>query len=152
MERQFSSYETLFIVDLALGEEGVKAIVDKFIGMISDAGNITAVNEWGKRRLAYPINDKNEGYYVLVNFTAPQSFITELERIYSITEGLMRSMVVKGEYTVADVASATPSAASDVSSDVDEDAEAPKAEVETVVEPEAVVEAGGAANDEESAE
>lgn len=130
MERQFSSYETLFVVDLALGEEGVKAIVDKFTGMISEAGNITAVNEWGKRRLAYPINDKNEGYYVLVNFTAPQNFITELERIFSITEGIMRSMVVKGEYTVAEVA---PVAAVETA-DAEASAEAPKVEEEPVVE------------------
>lgn len=148
MERQFSSYETLFIVDLALGEEGVKAIVDKFTGMIADAGNITAVNEWGKRRLAYPINDKNEGYYVLVNFTAPQNFITELERVYSITEGLMRSMVVKGEYTVAEAVVAAPAASVEVA----EVEEAPKAEAENVAEPEVVVEAEEAASDEGSAE
>ena len=58
---------------------------------------ITEVNEWGKRRFAYPIDDVNDGYYVLVNFNAPASFVAELERVYHITEGIMRSIVVKKE-------------------------------------------------------
>ena len=52
-------------------------------------------DEWGKRRLAYPINDMNDGYYVLVNFEAEPSFVAELERIFNITEGVMRSMTIK---------------------------------------------------------
>lgn len=58
MERQFSSYEALFVVDLDLGDEGVKAIIEKFKGMIEAAGKITDVADWGKRRLAYPINEQ----------------------------------------------------------------------------------------------
>lgn len=92
MEKKFSSYETLFVVDLSKGEAAAKALVAKFIDMISANGVLTGVNEWGKRRLAYPINDMNEGYYVLATYNAPQAFPAELERVFHITEGIMRSM------------------------------------------------------------
>ena len=91
------SYETIFVVDLRLGEEAVKGLVEKFTGMIAANGEVTEVNEWGKRRFAYPIDDVNDGYYVLVNFNAPAAFVAELERVYHITEGIMRSIVVKKE-------------------------------------------------------
>ncbi|MBQ4574326.1 MAG: 30S ribosomal protein S6 [Clostridia bacterium] len=94
MEKKNSSYETLFIVDLSVGEDGVKSLVEKFTKLISDNGEITEINEWGKRRLAYPINDLNEGYYVLVNYTAPADFPLELDRVFNITEGIMRSMTL----------------------------------------------------------
>ena len=94
MEKKNSSYETLFIVDLSVGEDGVKSLVEKFTKLISDNGEITEINEWGKRRLAYPINDLNEGYYVLVNYTAPADFPHELDRVFNITEGIMRSMTL----------------------------------------------------------
>ena len=95
MEKMNASYETIFVVDLQNGEEEVKGVVDKFTKLISDNGEIEEINEWGKRRLAYPINDLNEGYYVLVKFNAPAQFVSELERIFGITEGIMRSIVVK---------------------------------------------------------
>lgn len=95
MEKQHAAYETIFIVDLQLGDDNVNAMVEKFKTLIAENGEITEVNEWGKRRLAYPINDLSEGYYVLVNFTAPAEFPLELERIFNITEGIMRSMVIR---------------------------------------------------------
>ena len=95
MEKVNASYETIFVVDLQKGEEEVKAIVEKFTGLIAKNGNVEEVDEWGKRRLAYPINDLTEGYYVLVKFSAPAQFVSELERIFGITEGIMRSIVVK---------------------------------------------------------
>ncbi len=95
MAKVNSSYETIFVVDLTLGEDGVKGLVEKFTSLIAENGEVSEVNEWGKRRLAYPINDMNEGYYVLVNFTAPADFPAELERIFGITEGIMRSIVIK---------------------------------------------------------
>lgn len=97
MAKPYSSYETIFIVDLTGGEERVKTLVEKFKKLIEDNGEILAINEWGKRRLAYPINDMNEGYYVLVNFKSAQDFPAELERIFNITDGIMRSMVVACE-------------------------------------------------------
>ena len=97
MEKVNAAYESIFVVDLQNGEEAVKALVEKFTKLIADNGAIEEVDEWGKRRLAYPINDLNEGYYVLVKFTAPATFVAELERIFCITEGIMRSIVVRAE-------------------------------------------------------
>ena len=69
-------------------------MVEKVSGLISQNGTLDAVDEWGKRRLAYPINDETEGYYVLFNFTCAPSFPAELDRVYKITEGLMRTLIV----------------------------------------------------------
>ena len=90
-----NKYETIFIVDAALAEEQIAALVEKFRSMIANAGEIEVVEEWGKRRLAYPINDKNEGYYVLVRFSAPTEFPKELARVYGITDGIMRTLIIK---------------------------------------------------------
>ena len=97
MEKNNASYETLFVVDLSKGEEAVKSVIEKFTSLIADNGTVNEVNEWGKRRLAYPINDMNEGYYVLVKFTSKTDFPSELERIFNITDGIMRSIVVAQE-------------------------------------------------------
>ena len=93
MEKVINSYEALFIVDVEAGEEAAKAVVTKFLNRIAKNGEIVEVADWGKRRLAYPIDDMTEGYYVLVDFNAPTSFIAELERIFGITEDIMRSIV-----------------------------------------------------------
>ena len=95
MEKVIANYETLFIVDATLEEEAQKALIEKFSTLISENGEIDTVNEWGKRKLAYPINDMTEGYYVLINFKAETSFVAELERVYNMTDGIMRSMVVR---------------------------------------------------------
>lgn len=97
MEKIINSYETLFVIDPDLTEEATKALVEKFTKLIADNGEIAEVNEWGKRKLAYPINDKNEGYYVLVNFKSEGTLPSELERIFGITEGIMRSIVIRHE-------------------------------------------------------
>ena len=97
MEATKNSYETLFVIDPDLTEEAYRAMVEKFTKLISDNGEIESVDEWGKRRLAYPINDKPEGYYVLVNFKAEPSLPSELERIFGITEGILRSIVIRHE-------------------------------------------------------
>ena len=97
MEATKNSYETLFVIDPDLTEEATKAMIEKFTKLIADNGEVESVDEWGKRRLAYPINDKPEGYYVLVNFKADPSLPSELERIFGITEGIMRSLVVRHE-------------------------------------------------------
>ena len=85
----------MFIVDVSGGEEATAAVVEKFKSLIEANGTVESFDEWGKRRLAYPINDMNDGYYVLVNFEAEPSFVAELERIFNITEGVMRSMTIK---------------------------------------------------------
>lgn len=95
MEKTTGKYETMFIVDVTNGEEATAAIVEKFKSLIEANGTIATFDEWGKRRLAYPINDENEGYYVLVNYEADTAFVAELERVFNITEGIMRSMTIK---------------------------------------------------------
>ncbi len=93
--KTINTYETLFVADLTGGEEAAKATVEKFVGIISANGTVEEVNEWGKRRFEYPINDKNDGYYTLVTFKANGEFPAELERLYGIDENVMRSIVLK---------------------------------------------------------
>ena len=95
MEKVLNSYESLFIVDLSNGEEAAKATVAKFTDLIAKNGEIVDVADWGKRRLAYPINDMNEGYYTVVTFKSEPSFPVELERLYNIDESVMRNIVLK---------------------------------------------------------
>ena len=92
MEKKICSYETLFAVSGNLTEEDAKAVVEKFVTLINDNGTDVTVNEWGKRRLAYPINYVTEGYYVLVSYKSEPSFPLELERVLGITEGVLRYM------------------------------------------------------------
>ena len=92
-----NKYETIFIVNPTLDEEKTNEIVEKFKGLISQHGEITKADLWGKRRLAYEINDLTEGYYVFIEFTAKSDFPRELERNYRITEGIMRDIIVKQE-------------------------------------------------------
>ena len=98
MEKVINSYETLFIVDVTAGEEATKATVSKFTDIIAKNAEIVEVADWGKRRLAYPINDMPEGYYTVVTFKADPAFPAELERLYNIDESVMRSIVVKLEF------------------------------------------------------
>jgi len=119
MEKKICSYETLFAVSGNLGEDDCKALVEKFVTLINENASDVEVNEWGKRRFAYPINYVTEGYYVLVNFKSEPSFPLELERVFGITEGILRYMTTtkiekpaKSEAAVAveessDVAEAT---------------------------------------------
>ncbi|MCI5676065.1 MAG: 30S ribosomal protein S6 [Clostridia bacterium] len=109
MEKVINSYETLFIADVSAGEEAAKATAAKFIDIIGKNAEIVEVADWGKRRLAYLVNDKPEGYYTVVTFKAEPSFPTELERLFNIDETVMRSMVVKLEYeAVAKAAAPAP--------------------------------------------
>lgn len=95
MENKTNKYETLFVVDASRSDEDIKALTEKFTSMIAANGKISEVNEWGKRRLAYPINYKTEGYYVLVNFEAEPAFPAELDRVFGITDGILRHMTLK---------------------------------------------------------
>ena len=94
---QKSKYETVFVVNSTLGEEGVQTIVDKFVSLIESNSEVESVNVWGNRKFAYPIEDLTEGYYVLVKFASGHDFPTELDRIYNITDGILRSLIVKCE-------------------------------------------------------
>lgn len=97
MPKITGKYETLFIVDLTIGEEGIQAVVEKFKTLIEQNGEITNMAEWGKRRLAYPINDMTEGYYVLIEFTSAPAFPAELDRVFNINESIMRSLIIAQE-------------------------------------------------------
>lgn len=101
MEKKLKSYETLFVISPELSEEETKSIVDKFTGLISQHGEIEECNEWGKRKLAYPIDYKTEGYYVLVNFKSEPDFPSELERIFNITDNIIRSIVISKDEKTA---------------------------------------------------
>ncbi len=98
MENVFNSYETLFITDVSNGEEATAATVEKFTSLIGSNGEIISVNQWGKRRLAYPINDMPEGYYTVVTHKCAPDFLAELDRLFNIDESIMRSMTVKLEH------------------------------------------------------
>ncbi len=89
------SYETVFIVSMNQGEEGIAALVTKFKDLIAAHGTVESVDEWGKRRLAYPIAKQAEGYYTLINFQSSPEFTAELDRIYKITDGILRSLIIK---------------------------------------------------------
>ena len=90
-----NSYETMLVFSVANGDEAVTALVEKFKALIEANGTIDSIDEWGKRKLAYPINYETEGYYMLVNFTCEPEFPAELDRIVKITEGVLRSLTVK---------------------------------------------------------
>ena len=101
MEKVINSYECLFIADVSKGEEATDATVNKFMSLIEANAEVVDVAKWGKRRLAYPINDMPEGYYVVATFKAEPSFPSELERLFNIDETIMRSMAIKLEYDAA---------------------------------------------------
>ncbi|MCM1042844.1 MAG: 30S ribosomal protein S6 [Corallococcus sp.] len=91
-----NSYELLYIIDNALQDEAKEAIIAKLNGIVTDnGGSVENVDKWGTKKLAYPINYKTEGYYVLVNFASDAALPSELERIMRITDGVIRYMIVK---------------------------------------------------------
>ena len=95
MAEIINKYETIFVLDTALEEDALNALTEKFKSLIAANGTVESVDVWGKRKLAYPIDFKTEGYYGLVNFTSAPEFPKELERIYGITDGVMRTIVVR---------------------------------------------------------
>ena len=101
MEKKICSYETLFVVSGNLAEDAYVALKDKFVTLISDNASDVAVNEWGKRRLAYPINYITEGYYVLATYKSEPDFPRELTRVLGITEGVLRYMTTAKEVKAA---------------------------------------------------
>lgn len=111
MEKVINSYESLFIVDVTKGDEVTEATVNKFTSMIEANAEVIDVAKWGKRRLAYPINDMPEGYYVIVTFKSAPEFLAELDRVYNIDENVMRSMTTKLEYDAAEKKAAKLAAA-----------------------------------------
>ena len=94
MAKITGKYETVFILNPTLSEDDTNALVEKFKSLIEQNSTIGAVDIWGKRRLEYLINDFNEGYYVLITFESAPDFPAELDRVYKITDGIMRSLII----------------------------------------------------------
>ena len=92
-----ANYEAVYILDPSLNEEQIAALVEKFKKVVEANGTVSEVAEWGKRRLAYPINDLPEGYYVLMNCECKPELPAELDRVFKITDGILRSLIVAVE-------------------------------------------------------
>ena len=92
-----AKYETMLITSATLVEEATAALVGKFKTLIEKNGTIDSVDEWGKRKLAYPINDETEAVYTVITFTSAPEFPAELDRVYGITDGVLRSMIIAKE-------------------------------------------------------
>lgn len=94
MAKLSEKYEATVVFSLKNGEEVVTNLVAKFTDLIKENAELVNVDEWGKRRLAYPINYETDGYYVIFSFDSKPDFPLEFERIISITDGVLRSLVV----------------------------------------------------------
>ena len=135
MEKVINSYECMFIVDVSKGEEATEASVNKFTSLIEANAEVVDVAKWGKRRLAYPINDMPEGYYVVVTFKSEPAFPAEFERLANIDETLLRSMVIRLDYDAAErkakkAAEAAAKAAEAVVTEAPEAVEVPATETD----------------------
>ena len=93
MAKTTANYEVMYIINPAVGEEGIAAIVEKFKTLIEANGTLTSMEELGKKKLAYLIEKVSEGYYVLARFTSAPEFPQELDRVMRITEGVLRSLI-----------------------------------------------------------
>ena len=95
MEKILNAYECMYVIDGGYSEEATAALVQKFTDLIAKHVTIVNVDEWGKRRLAYEIDHKTEGYYVVVDFQSESEFPAELSRVMGITDGILRCMIVR---------------------------------------------------------
>ena len=93
MAKISEKYEAMVVFSVNAGEDNVKGLAEKFKTLIENNGTVEEVNEWGKRKLAYEIDDQTEGYYVLYTFESKPDFPAEFERVLKITDGVMRSMI-----------------------------------------------------------
>ena len=93
MAKTSANYELMYIIDALLDEEQIAALVTRFKELIEANGTINELDEMGKRKLAYLIDDKPEGFYVLIKFTSGPEFPAELDRVLRITDGIMRSLI-----------------------------------------------------------
>lgn len=90
------AYELMYIINPNLTEEAINGVVEKFENLIkNNGGEITAMDRWGKRKLAYEINKMREGYYVLCNFKAEAPVAAEVERVLKITDEVVRHLIVR---------------------------------------------------------
>ncbi len=91
------SYEFMLVISSKLSEDSIEGIINKFKELIEKEAILENVDKWGKRKLAYLINKESEGIYVLFSFKSDAKFPAELDRISKITDGILRSLIVKKE-------------------------------------------------------
>ena len=93
-----NQYEVMYVLDTALEEQARNEAITRFSKLVEiNGGKVERVDEWGKRRLAYAINYKTEGYYVLMYITAPSDLPRELERNLQIADSVLRYLVIRFE-------------------------------------------------------
>ena len=90
-------YETIYIIKPTVEEDGLKAIVEKFKAIVAANGEIETIDEWGKRKLAYLIEDFAEGFYIYMKYKADQAVPKELDRVFGITEDILRHLIIRIE-------------------------------------------------------
>ncbi|NLG89676.1 MAG: 30S ribosomal protein S6 [Clostridiaceae bacterium] len=88
-------YEAIFVINALLEDEKIQEIITTVKNLVESSAQLEKVDEWGKKRLAYEVDNQKEGYYVLIHFSAEPDFPAELERIFKITEGIMKYLIVK---------------------------------------------------------
>lgn len=93
MAKLSEKYEAVVVFSVKNGEEQIQSLVAKFTDLIKEGAELVNVDEWGKRKLAYPINYETEGYYVVYSFDSKSDFPAEFERVINITDGVIRSLV-----------------------------------------------------------
>jgi small subunit ribosomal protein S6 len=108
MEKTKHAYETVLILDSGKSQEELDELLEKFKSLIESSATIDGIDTWGKRRLAYPIDGKLEGHYTLISFTSDSEFPKELDRVYKITDGVIRTLVVRKDERYLDIPPANP--------------------------------------------
>lgn len=97
MAKKTASYELMLVISISKGEEAVQNIWAKVKALIEKNAELGEVDEWGKRKLAYPINYETDAYYIVAGFTSAPDFPAELDRVLNITDGVLRSMITVTE-------------------------------------------------------
>ena len=92
-----NKYELMFIIDPVLGDEQKEAVIETVKGIIAASGEVAATDVWGLKKLAYPIQKKTEGYYVVMQFAATPDLPKELDRRLRISDNVMRHIIVSAE-------------------------------------------------------
>ena len=130
-------YETVIVTSAKLGEEGSAELVGRFKSLIEANGTVTDVDDWGKRRFAYPIAKQTEGYYTLITFESEPDFTAELDRRYQITDGILRTIIVKRDprHVTAPKAKEVEVEETETPAEPVAEVEAPVVEAEPVAEP-----------------
>ena len=90
-----NKYESVIIINPSVEEQGIKSLIAKFTDLINSDGKVEKVEEVGKKKLAYEIRKNSEGYYVVLNFEANPNLVAELERVYRITDEVIKFIVVR---------------------------------------------------------